>query len=71
VKAEWLTGASPCGLEQAVDGDPYGVQWQTWRRPVPACPTALEWLQQCTAWHYRGGDGRTGLTATGMALPPA
>jgi hypothetical protein len=26
---------SPCGLEGAVDGDPYGVQWQAWRRPVP------------------------------------
>jgi hypothetical protein len=53
------------------DGDPYGLQWQAWRRPVPACSTALEWLQQCTAWCCRGGDGRTGLTATGLALPPA
>jgi hypothetical protein len=22
----------------AVDGGPYGVQWQVWRRPVPASP---------------------------------
>jgi hypothetical protein len=32
------------GLEGAVDGDPYGVQWRAWRRPIPACPTASEWL---------------------------
>jgi hypothetical protein len=53
------------------DGDPYGVQWQAWRRPVPACSTALEWLQQCTTWCCRGGDGRTRLIATGMAVSPA
>jgi hypothetical protein len=29
-----LTGASPCGLEKAVDGDPYGVQWQASRPRV-------------------------------------
>jgi hypothetical protein len=62
---------SPGGPEGAVDGDPYVVQWQAWRRLVPACPTASELLQQCTAWRCRGGDGCTGLTATGMALPPA
>jgi hypothetical protein len=28
----------------AVDGDPYGIQWQAWRCSVPACPTALELL---------------------------
>jgi hypothetical protein len=26
VEVWWLTGASPGGLEGAVDGDPYGVQ---------------------------------------------
>jgi hypothetical protein len=36
--------ASSDWLEEAVDGDPYGVQWQAWRRPVPACPTAPELL---------------------------
>jgi hypothetical protein len=59
------------GLEEAVDGDLYGVQWQAWWRPVPACSTASELLLQCAAWCCRGGDGRAGLTATGMALPPA
>jgi hypothetical protein len=39
-----LTVASLDGLEVAVDVDPYGVQWQAWRRPVPACFTAPEWL---------------------------
>jgi hypothetical protein len=31
-------------VEEAVDGDPYGVQRQAWRRPVPACSTATELL---------------------------
>jgi hypothetical protein len=44
VKAYWLAGASSDGLEEAVDGDPYGVQRQAWRRPVPACSTAPELL---------------------------
>jgi hypothetical protein len=56
--------ASSDGLEEAVDGDPYRAQWQAWRRPVPACSTALELLQQCLAWCHRGGDGvPTGLTS--------
>jgi hypothetical protein len=56
--------ASSGGLEEAVNGDPYGVQWQAWRRPVPACSTAPELLQQCPAWRYRGGDGvPAGLTS--------
>jgi hypothetical protein len=50
IAAPWLTGASPGGPEGAVDGGPYEVQWQAWRRPVVQ---------------------RTGLTAMGMALPPA
>jgi hypothetical protein len=32
--------ASSDGLEEAVDGDPYGIQWQAWRRLVPVRPTA-------------------------------
>jgi hypothetical protein len=39
-----LTVVSSDGLEEAVDGDPYGIQWQAWRRPVPARLTVLEWL---------------------------
>jgi hypothetical protein len=44
VKAQWLTEASPRGLEEAIDGDPYGVQWQAWWSPIPACSTAPELL---------------------------
>jgi hypothetical protein len=33
---------SPGGPEGAVDGGPYGVQWQAWRRPIPVCPIAPE-----------------------------
>jgi hypothetical protein len=39
-----LTVASSGGLEEAVDDDPYGIQCQAWRRLVPACLTAPEWL---------------------------
>jgi hypothetical protein len=30
-----LTVASSDRLEEAVDDDPYGIQWQAWRHPVP------------------------------------
>jgi hypothetical protein len=33
-RARWLTVVSSDGLEEAVDDDPYGIQWQAWRRPV-------------------------------------
>jgi hypothetical protein len=39
-----LIVASPDGLEEVVDDDPYGIQWQACRCPVPACLTAPEWL---------------------------
>jgi hypothetical protein len=59
-----LAVASSGGLEEAVDGDPYRAQWQAWWRPVPACSTASELLQQCLVWRYRGGDGvPAGLTS--------
>jgi hypothetical protein len=44
VGAQWLAVASPGGLEGVADDDPYGIQWQAWRRPVSACLTAPEWL---------------------------
>jgi hypothetical protein len=37
--------------------------------PLPCAPIVSELLQQCAAWRCRGKDGRTGLTATGMATP--
>jgi hypothetical protein len=39
-----LTVASSDELKEAVDSDPYEIQWWAWRRPVPACLTAPEWL---------------------------
>jgi hypothetical protein len=39
-----LTVASSDGLEEAIDDDPYEMQWQAWRRLVPACLTAPERL---------------------------
>jgi hypothetical protein len=62
-----LAGASSDGLKEAVDGDPYGAQWQAWWRPVPACPTATEFVVavpgvalQAQGWPHMtnsGGDG--------------
>jgi hypothetical protein len=62
-----LAVASSGGLEEAVDVDPYGAQWQAWRRPFPARLTAPEWLQQRQAWCCKHGGGRTGSTVAGMA----
>jgi hypothetical protein len=45
------------GLEGAADVDPYGMQWQVWRRPVPARFTVPELLLQRPAWGCtRGGS---------------
>jgi hypothetical protein len=44
VGEQWLAVASPGGLEGVAGVDPYGIQWQAWRRPVPACITAPELL---------------------------
>jgi hypothetical protein len=54
VGAQWLTVASPDGLEEVIDDDSYGIQCLAWRRPVP------EWCCE-----HRGG--RTGPTVAGMA----
>jgi hypothetical protein len=56
-------------FEGAVDGGPYVAQWQSWRRLVPARPNSVWMSSQCPAWCGSGGDGRTGLIATGMTDP--
>jgi hypothetical protein len=55
---------SPGGLEGVADVDPYGMQWQVWRRPVPARFTAPE-----SAWRgvVRAGAAAMPLTVVGMA----
>jgi hypothetical protein len=40
VGAQWLAVMLPGGLEGVADVDPYWIQWQSWRRPVPARFTA-------------------------------
>jgi hypothetical protein len=37
--------------------------------PSPCAPTASGMSSQCPAWRCSGGDGRTGLTATGKTAP--
>jgi hypothetical protein len=64
---QWLAVTSPGGLEGVADVDPYGIQWQAWRRPVPACFTAPALLPQCPAWGCTRGGGRLPLTVVGMA----
>jgi hypothetical protein len=62
-----LAVMSPDGLEEVADDDPYGIQWQAWRRSVPACLTAPELLPQCPAWCCTHGGGRLQLIVAGMA----
>jgi hypothetical protein len=50
-----MSTGGPAGVD---DVDPYGMQWQAWRRPVPTCFTAPELLPQCPAWGCTRGGGR-------------
>jgi hypothetical protein len=45
----------------AVDGGPYGVQWQAWRRPVPSSPHSARVVVAVrgTALQGRGWAHRT------------
>jgi hypothetical protein len=56
-------------FEGAVNGGPYEAQWQLWRRLVPVHSNSIGMSSQCPAWCGSGGDGRTGLTATGKTAP--
>jgi hypothetical protein len=69
-----LTGVSPGGSEGAVDGNPYGVQWQAWRAPRPCIPNSVRVVVaghgvalQGRGWLHRtdsDGDGApAGLTS--------
>jgi hypothetical protein len=62
-----LAVTSPGGLEGVADDDPYEVQWQVWRRPVPACLSVPE------LW-YMGlyARGRPPVVNSGRdGIPPA
>jgi hypothetical protein len=62
---------SPGGLEGVADVDPYGVQWQAWRRPVIAHPTAPGLLPQCPAWDCTRGGDRQAVNSGRDGAPPA
>jgi hypothetical protein len=50
-------------------GGSYEAQWQSWRRLVPVLSNCIGMSSLCLAWCGSGGDGRTGLTATGKTAP--
>jgi hypothetical protein len=62
---------SPGGLEGVADVDPYEIQWQAWRRPVPACFTAPELLPQCSAWGCTRGGRPPAVNSGRDGAPPA
>jgi hypothetical protein len=68
-RSSWLTDAVVGRSEGAVDEGPYVAQWPLWRCLVPVRPNSAGMLPQGPAWCGSGGDGRTGLTATGMTVP--
>jgi hypothetical protein len=57
-----LPAAAAGRFEGVVNGGLYAAQWRLWRRLVGIS-------SQCSAWCGSGGDGHTGLTATGMTAP--
>jgi hypothetical protein len=66
-----MAAMSPGGLEGIADIDPYRMQWQAWRRPVPACFTASGLLPQCPAWGCTRGGGRHTVNSGRDGAPPA
>jgi hypothetical protein len=65
-----LTVASSDGLEEAVDGDPYGIEWQARQRPVPACLSAgVVVTVPDVVLRARGRPHRT--NSGGDGVPPA
>jgi hypothetical protein len=66
----WSSGRHPWADSRVpLTGGLYTTQWQSWRRLVLARPNNVGMSPQCPAWCGSGGDGRTGLTATGMTDP--
>jgi hypothetical protein len=62
-----LAVASSDGLEEAADGDPYRIQWQAWRRPVPVRPYGDGVVATVPGVVLQARGDRTGSTVTGMA----
>jgi hypothetical protein len=62
---------SPSGFEGIADVNPYRMQWQAWRRPVPARFTAPELLPQRPAWGCTRGGGLHAVNSGRDGAPPA
>jgi hypothetical protein len=67
----WMVVMSPGGLEGVADVDPYGMQWQVWRRPAPARFIAPKLLPQCPAWGCTRGGGHHAVNNGRDGAPPA
>jgi hypothetical protein len=61
----------PAAAAGRFEGVVNGARYSGGRGDVlsPCTPTASGMSSQCPAWRYSGGDGRTGLTATGKTAP--
>jgi hypothetical protein len=69
-RSGWLSGRRPRAgsrvLQQGVRTRHSGGHGDV---PSPCTPTASWMSSQCPAWCCSGGDGHTGLTATGKTAP--
>jgi hypothetical protein len=63
-----LTVASSDGLQEVVDDDPYGIQWQAWRCPVPHGAGVVVTVPDVVL-RARGRPHRT--NSSGDGVPPA
>jgi hypothetical protein len=66
----WLSGRCPrAGLRVPSMGVRTRYRGRRGDVPSPCAPTASGMSSQYPAWRCSGGDGRTGLTATGKTAP--
>jgi hypothetical protein len=66
----WLSGHCPrAGLRVLSTGVRTRYSGRRGDVPSPCAPTTLGMSSQYPAWCCSGGDGRTGLTATGKTAP--
>jgi hypothetical protein len=71
VAAYWLVVRLPPRVDSRVPSTvgSYAAQLQSWRCLVPVHSNSIGMSSQCSEWRGSGGDGRTGLTATGKTAP--
>jgi hypothetical protein len=69
-RSGWSSGRRPWADSKVPStGGLYAPQWRSRRVLSPCTPTSSGMSSQCPAWRCSGGDGRTGLTATGKIAP--